>query len=143
MADITSNKFTINLNNATSGNTTSNITSNKFTIKLINNTTEEAPGENSTKIIVRKGFDDLTAVRTTPSTGQYKVTIQSTTNCVAELQSDNKTIKVTEMSGSTGAVVVLIDIEGITTQYKVIAVVNDTAISNTITQYKQLADKFT
>ena len=34
------------------------ITSNKFTIKLINNTTEEAPGENSTKIIVRKGFDE-------------------------------------------------------------------------------------
>ena len=119
------------------------ITSNKFTIKLVNNTPTEAPGENSTKIIIRKGFDDLTAVRTTPSTGQYKVTIQSTTNCVAELQSDNKTIVVTGMSGSTGAVVVSINIEGITTQYKVIAVVNDTAISEVMTQYKQLADKFT
>ena len=143
MADITSSKFSISLNNATSGNTTRDITSNKFTIKLSNDTPTEAPGDNSTQIIVRKGFDDLAAVKTTPSTGQYKVTIQSTTNCVAELQSDNKTIIVTEMSGSTGAVVVSINIEGITTQYKVIAVVNDTAISNTITQYKQLADKFT
>ena len=143
MADITSNKFSISLNNATSGNTTRDITSNKFTIKLSNDTPTEAPGDNSTQIIVRKGFDDLAAVRTAPSTGQYKVTIQSTTNCTAVLQSDNKTIVVTEMSGSTGAVVVSINIEGITTQYKVIAVVNDTAISEVMTQYKQLADKFT
>ena len=119
------------------------ITSNKFTIKLVNNTPTEAPGDNSTQIIVRKGFDDLTPVTSTPSTGQYKVTIQSTTNCTAVLQSDNKTIVVTKMSGSTGAVVVSINIEGITTQYKVIAVVNDTAISEVMTQYKQLADKFT
>ena len=119
------------------------ITSNTFTIKLVNNTAEEAPGENSTKIIVRKGFDDLTPVTSTPSTGQYKVTILSTTNCTASLQSDNKTIKVTAMSGSTGAIEVSINIESVTTQYKVIGVVNDTQISNTTTQYKQLADKFT
>ena len=119
------------------------ITSNKFTIKLVNDSPIQAPADNSTQIIVRKGFDDLTPVTSTPSTGQYKVTIQSATNCTAVLQSDNKTIKVTKMSGATGAVVVSINIEGITTQYKVIAVVNDTAISDTITQYKQLADKFT
>ena len=119
------------------------ITSNKFTIKLVNNSPIQAPADNSTQIIVRKGFDDLTPVTSTPSTGQYKVTIQSTTNCTAVLQSDNKTIKITKMSGPTGAVVVSINIEGITTQYKVIAVVNDTAISDTITQYRQLADKFT
>ena len=138
MTDIASNKFTIKLTNATS-----DITSNKFTIKLINDGPIQSPAGNSTQIIVRKGFDDLTAVRTTPSTGQYKVTIQSTTNCSAELQSDNKTIIVTKMSGATGAVVVSINIEGITTQYKVIAIVNDTEISDAVTQYRQLADKFT
>ena len=141
MADITSNKFSTSLTSNTSN--TSDITSNKFTIKLVNDSPIQAPADNSTQIIVRKGFDDLTPVTSTPSTGQYKVTIQSTTNCTAVLQSDNKTIKITKMSGPTGAVVVSINIEGITTQYKVIAVVNDTAISDTITQYRQLADKFT
>ena len=141
MADITSNKFSISLTSNTSN--TSDITSNKFTIKLVNDSPIQAPADNSTQIIVRKGFDDLTPVTSTPSTGQYKVTIQSTTNCTAVLQSDNKTIKITKMSGPTGAVVVSINIEGITTQYKVIAAVNDTAISDTITQYRQLADKFT
>ena len=141
MADITSNKFSISLTSNTSN--TSDITSNKFTIKLVNDSPIQTPADNSTQIIVRKGFDDLTPVTSTPSTGQYKVTIQSATNCTAVLQSDNKTIKVTKMSGATGAVVVSINIEGITTQYKVIAVVNDTAISDTITQYRQLADKFT
>ena len=51
------------------------ITSNKFTIKLVNNSPIQAPADNSTQIIVRKGFDDLTPVTSTPSTGQYKVTI--------------------------------------------------------------------
>ena len=59
------------------------ITSNKFTIKLVNDSPIQAPADNSTQIIVRKGFDDLTPVTSTPSTGQYKVTIQSATNCTA------------------------------------------------------------
>ena len=119
------------------------ITSNTFTIKLVNNAAEQPTEDNSTQIIVRKGFDDLTPVKGGPDTGQYQVKILGTNNCTAAVQSDNKTIVVTEMSGPTGAVVVRINIEGITTQYKVIGVVNDTAISNTMTQYRQLADKFT
>ena len=66
MAQITSNTFTININRQTTS-TAKTITSNTFTINVNRETnTEEAL---TTKVIIYKGTNELTAVNHTPSVG--------------------------------------------------------------------------
>lgn len=59
----------------------SEIYSNTFTT-TVNKVVVEQTSKN-TRIDIYKGTTPLVAVNTTPTTGQYKVTITDTTNCTA------------------------------------------------------------
>ena len=93
MAQITSNTFTINVNRVidTPTVTTKTVTSNTFTINVNRETNTE--DDLTTKVIIYKGTNELTAVNHTPGDGEYQVTIIGTKNCTAKLKSDNKTIR--------------------------------------------------
>ena len=75
MAEIYSNSFTSQVNRAT---TSTAIYSNTFTT-TVNKVVVEQTSKN-TRIDIYKGTTPLVAVNTTPTTGQYKVTITDTTN---------------------------------------------------------------
>ena len=121
----------------------SEIYSNTFTT-TVNKVVVEQTSKN-TKIDIYNGTTPLVAVNTTPTTGQYKVTITETTNCTAKLESDYKTITLLTATGNAGEIHATINIEGKTTVNKTIpvaAITKSSVIKATQTQYEQLADRF-
>lgn len=121
----------------------SEIYSNTFTT-TVNKVVVEQTSKN-TRIDIYNGTTPLVAVSTTPTDGQYKVTITNTSNCTAKLESDNKTITLLTATGNAGEIHVTINIEGKSTVNKTIPVASITkssVIKATETQYQQLADRF-
>lgn len=121
----------------------SEIFSNTFTT-TVNKVVVEQTSKN-TRIDIYKGTTPLVAVNTTPTTGQYKVTITDTTNCTAKLESDYKTITLLTATGNAGEIHVTINIEGKSTVNKTIPVATITkssVIKANETKYEQLADRF-
>ena len=121
----------------------SEIYSNTFTTTV--NKVVVAQTSKNTRIDIYKGTTPLVAVNTTPTTGQYKVTITDTTNCTAKLESDYKTITLLTATGNAGEIHATINIEGKSTVNKTIPVASITkssVIKATETNYQQLADKF-
>lgn len=121
----------------------SEIFSNTFTT-TVNKVVVEQTSKN-TRIDIYKGTTPLVAVNTTPTEGQYKVTITDTTNCTAKLESDYKTITLLTATGNAGEIHVTINIEGKSTVNKTIPVATITkssVIKANETKYEQLADRF-
>lgn len=142
MSEIYSNSFTSKVNRPATS-TTATIYSNTFTT-TINKTTVGETSKN-TRIDIYNGTTPLVAVNTTPTKGQYKVTITDTTNCTAKLESDYKTITLLTVTGNAGEIHATINIEGKTTVNKTIpvaAITKSSVIKATETQYQQLADRF-
>ena len=142
MSEIYSNSFTSKVNRA-STSTTATIYSNTFTT-TVNKVVVEETNKN-TQINIYNGTTPLVAVNTTPTVGQYKVTITDTTNCTAKLESDYKTITLLTVTGNAGEIHVTINIEGKTTVNKTIpvaAITKSSVIKATETQYQQLSDRF-
>lgn len=140
MSEIYSNSFTSKISRPT---TSTAIYSNTF-ITTVNKVVVEETG-NSTKINIYNGTTPLVAVNTTPTKGQYKVTITDTTNCTAKLESDYKTVTLLTVTGNSGEIRITINIEGKTTVNKTIpvaAITKSSVIKATETNYQQLADKF-
>ena len=138
MAQITSNTFTININRETTS-TTKTITSNTFTINVNRETNTE--NDLTTKVIIYKGTNELTAVNHTPSTGEYQVTITGTKNCTAKLKSDNKTIRLLSVSSSVGQINIAINVENVKTYNKTISVasiISNEVVHETIIKQSQL-----
>ena len=86
------------------------IYSGKFTATIDRPIVNET-GKNTQVIIYNKG-NLLVPVNTTPTDGQYKVTILNTTNCTARLEDDYKTITLLTSTGNSGEIEISIDIEG-------------------------------
>lgn len=121
----------------------SEIYSNTFTT-TVNKVVVEQTSKN-TRIDIYNGTTPLVAVSTTPTKGQYKVTITDTTNCTAKLESDYKTITLLTATGNAGEIHVTINIEGKSTVNKTIPVATITkssVIKANETKYEQLADRF-
>ena len=121
----------------------SEIYSNTFTT-TVNKVVVEQTSKN-TRIDIYNGATPLVAVNTTPTKGQYKVTITETTNCTAKLESDYKTITLLTVTGNAGEIHATINIEGKTTVNKTIpvaAITKSSVIEAHETQYQQLADRF-
>lgn len=140
MSEIYSNSFTSKISRPT---TSTAIYSNTF-ITTVNKVVVEETG-NSTKINIYNGTTPLVAVNTTPTKGQYKVTITDTTNCTANLENDHKTITLLTVTGNAGEIHATINIEGKTTVNKTIpvaAITKSSVIKATETQYQQLSDRF-
>ena len=121
----------------------SEIYSNTFTT-TVNKVVVEQTSKN-TRIDIYNGATPLVAVNTTPTKGQYKVTITETTNCTAKLESDYKTVTLLTTTGNAGEIHVTINIEGKSTVNKTIpvaAITKSSVIKATETKYEQLADRF-
>lgn len=121
----------------------SEIYSNTFTT-TVNKVVVEQTSKN-TRIDIYNGSTPLVAVNTTPTKGQYKVTITETTNCTAKLESDYKTVTLLTATGNAGEIHVTINIEGKSTVNKTIpvaAITKSSVIEAHETQYQQLADRF-
>lgn len=121
----------------------SEIYSNTFTT-TVNKVVVEQTSKN-TRIDIYNGTTPLVAVSTTPTKGQYKVTITDTTNCTVKLESDYKTITLLTATGNAGEIHVTINIEGKSTVNKTIPVATITkssVIKANETKYEQLADRF-
>lgn len=121
----------------------SEIYSNTFTT-TVNKVVVEQTSKN-TRIDIYNGTTPLVAVNTTPTKGQYKVTITETTNCTAKLESDYKTVTLLTATGNAGEIHVTINIEGKSTVNKTIpvaAITKSSVIKATETKYEQLADRF-
>lgn len=142
MSEIYSNSFTSEVNKQFIS-TTKTIDSNSFSTTINKVVVEET--SNNTQINIYNGTTQLVAVNTTPTTGQYKVTITDTTNCTAKLESDYKTITLLTVTGNAGEIHATINIEGKSTVNKTIpvaAITKSSVIKATETQYQQLADRF-
>ena len=140
MSEIYSNSFTSKVSRPTTSTT---IYSNTFSTTI----NKVVVGETSknTRIDIYNGTTPLVAVNTTPTTGQYKVTITDTTNCTAKLESDYKTITLLTITGNAGEIHATINIEGKTTVNKTIpvaAITKSSVIKAHETQYQQLSDRF-
>ena len=121
----------------------SEIFSNTFTA-TVNKVVVEQTSKN-TQINIYNGTTPLVAVNTTPTKGQYKVTITDTINCTAKLESDYKTITLLTITGNAGEIHATINIEGKSTVNKTIpvaAITKSSVIKATETKYEQLADRF-
>ena len=140
MSEIYSNSFTSQVNRATASTA---IYSNTFTTTI--NKTVVGETSKNTQINIYNGSTPLVAVNTTPTKGQYKVTITDTSNCTAKLESDYKTITLLTVTGNAGEIHATINIEGKTTVNKTIpvaAITKSSVIKATETKYEQLADRF-
>lgn len=142
MSEICSNSFTSKVERPAT-TTTKDIYSNTFSTTI--NKTVIGETSKSTQINIYNGTTPLAAVNTTPTTGQYKVTIVDTANCTAKLEADHKTVTLLTVTGNSGEIKITINIEGKTTVNKTIPVASITkssVIKATETQYQQLADRF-
>ena len=141
MSETYSNSFTSKISKAS--NTTTTIYSDKFSSTINKEIIGEA--SNNTQINIFKGTTQLVPVNTTPTTGQYKVTIVDTTNCTSKLEADHKTVTLLTVSGNSGEIKITINIEGKTTLNKTIpvaAITKSSTIRATETKYEQLSDRF-
>lgn len=142
MSEIYSNSFTSKVNRSTT-TTSATIYSNIFTATVNKVVVEET--SNNTQINIYNGTTQLVAVDSTPTDGQYKVTITNTSNCTAKLENDHKTVTLLTVTGNAGEIQISINIEGKTTVNKTIPVASITkssVIKANETQYQQLSDKF-
>lgn len=142
MSEIYSNSFTSKVNRSTT-TTSATIYSNIFTATVNKVVVEET--SNNTQINIYNGTTQLVAVDSTPTDGQYKVTITDTSNCTAKLEDDHKTITLLTVTGNAGEIQISINIEGKTNVKKTIPVASITkssVIKHNETQYQQLSDKF-
>ena len=142
MSEIYSNSFTSKVNRSTT-TTSATIYSNTFTATVNKVVVEET--SNNTQINIYNGTTQLVAVDSTPTDGQYKVTITNTSNCTAKLEDDHKTITLLTVTGNAGEIQITINIEGKTNVQKTIPVASITkssVIKANETQYQQLSDKF-
>ena len=140
MSEIYSNSFTTKVNRPATSTT---IYSNIFTATVNKVVVEET--SNNTQINIYNGTTQLVAVDSTPTDGQYKVTITNTSNCTAKLEDDHKTITLLTVTGNAGEIQISINIEGKTNVKKTIPVASITkssVIKHNETQYQQLSDKF-
>ena len=140
MSEIYSNSFSSKVNRPS---TSTSIYSNTFTTTINKTTVGET--SNNTRIDIYNGTTPLVAVNTTPTKGQYKVTITDTTNCTAKLENDYKTITLLTVTGNAGEIHATINIEGKTTVNKTIpvaAITKSSVIKAAETQYQQLSDRF-
>jgi hypothetical protein len=142
MSEIYSNSFTSKVNRPATS-TSATIYSNIFTVTVNKVVVEET--SNNTQINIYNGTTQLVAVDSTPTDGQYKVTITNTSNCTAKLENDHKTITLLTVTGNAGEIQISINIEGKTNVNKTIPVASITkssVIKHNETQYQQLSDKF-
>ena len=119
-----------------------NTSTKSFTITFMD--VIEPTGNNTQVLIYNKG-ELLTPVNTTPTTGQYKVDIVSTSNCTAQVESDFKTITLLTATGNSGEINLSINIEGKKVVPKTIPVASITSskvISSHYSEQQQLANKF-
>jgi hypothetical protein len=140
MSEIYSNSFTTKVSRPA---TSATIYSNIFTA-TVNKVVVEETNKN-TQINIYNGTTQLVAVNTTPTVGQYKVTITDTINCTAKLESDYKTVTLLTVTGNAGEIHVTINIEGKSTVNKTIpvaAITKSSVIKAHETQYQQLSDRF-
>ena len=140
MSEIYSNSFSSKVNRPS---TSTSIYSNTFTTTINKTTVGET--SNNTRIDIYNRTTPLVAVNTTPTKGQYKVTITDTTNCTAKLENDYKTITLLTVTGNAGEIHATINIEGKTTVNKTIpvaAITKSSVIKAAETQYQQLSDRF-
>lgn len=140
MSEIYSNSFTSKVSRPT---TSTAIYSNTFTT-TVNKVVVEQTSKN-TRIDIYNGTTPLVAVNTTPTKGQYKVTITDTINCTAKLENDYKTITLLTVTGNAGEIHATINIEEKTTVNKTIpvaAITKSSVIKANETKYEQLADRF-
>ena len=144
MAQIYSGEFTMTIDRPTiSEPGMSEIYSGKFTATIDRPIVNET-GKNTQVIIYNKG-NLLVPVNTTPTDGQYKVTILSTTNCTARLEDDYKTITLLTSTGNSGEIKISINIEGKKTLNKTIPVAvipSSATIESHYSEQQQLANKF-
>lgn len=142
MSEIYSNSFTSKVNRPATS-TSATIYSNIFTATVNKVVVDET--NNNTQINIYNGTTQLAAVDSTPTEGQYKVTITNTSNCTAKLENDHKTITLLTVTGNAGEIQISINIEGKTNIKKTIPVASITkssVIKHNETQYQQLSDKF-
>lgn len=140
MSEIYSNSFTSKVNRPS---TSATIYSNVFTATVNKVVVEET--SNNTQINIYNGSTQLVAVDSTPTEGQYKVTITNTSNCTAKLENDHKTVTLLTVTGNAGEIQISINIEGKTNVKKIIPIASITkssVIKANETQYQQLSDKF-
>ena len=100
----------------------------------------------STVIEIFKLGVALTPVNTTPTTGQYKVTITNTVNCEARLESDYKTITVTSATSNKGQIDIRVNIENkraYTRSIPVATMLKTNVVRNKMSEVKQTADALT
>lgn len=143
MSEIYSNSFTSKVNRPAT-TTTKEIYSNTFST-TVNKVVVAETGKN-TQVNIYKGTIQLVPVNTTPTDGQYKVTIVDTTNCTAKLEDDHKTVTLLTSTGNSGEIRITINIEGKTTVNKTIpvATITDSSVIKGVeSKYEQLADRFT
>ena len=146
MASTLSNNFNVTINRNASPPTNPNkvIESNNFNV-TINRPIAHSTEPNTVIEITRAGVA-LTPVNGTPTVGQYKVTITSTVNCEARLESDYKTITVTSATGNKGQIDIRVNIENKRVYTKSITVANmlqTTEVNRKMSEVKQTADALT
>ena len=144
MASTLSNNFNVTINRYTPPPTNPNkvIESNNFNVTI--NRPIAHSTEPNTVIEITKAGVALTPVNGTPTTGQYKVTITSTVNCAARLESDYKTITVTSATGNKGQIDIRVNIENKRAYTKTIPVatmLKTSVVSSKMSEVKQTADK--
>ena len=147
MASTLSNNFNVTINRYTPPPTNPKkvIESNNFNV-TINRATSPSYVNPSTVIEITKLGVALTPVNTTPTTGQYKVTITNTVNCVAKLEKDYKTITVTSATSNKGQIDISINIENKQTYTKSIPVatmLKTNEVNKKMSEVKQTADALT
>ena len=146
MASTLSNNFNVTINRATPPATNPNkvIESNNFNVTINRATSSHI--DPSTVIEIFKLGVALTPVNTTPTTGQYKVTITNTVNCTARLESDYKTITVTSATGNKGQIDIRVNIENKRAYTKTIPVatmLKTNEVNRKMSEVKQTADALT
>ena len=147
MASTLSNNFNVTINRYTPPPTNSKkvVESNNFNV-TINRASSPSYVNPSTVIEITKLGVALTPVNTTPTTGQYKVTITNTVNCVAKLERDYKTITVTSATSNKGQIDISVNIENKQTYTKSIPVatmLETTVVNRKMSEVKQTADALT
>ena len=146
MASTLSNNFNVTINRNASSPTNPNkvIESNNFNVTINRPITQST--EPNTVIQITKAGVALTPVNGTPTTGQYKVTITSTVNCEARLESDYKTITVTSATGNKGQIDIRVNIENKRVYTKSITVANmleTTVVNRKMSTLEQTAETLT
>ena len=100
----------------------------------------------SAVIEISKSGNILTPVNTTPTKGQYRVTITGTVNCTAKLGNDYKTITVVDTTDNKGRIDISINIENKTIYTKTIRVatmLKTNEVNSKMSEVKQTADALT